>query len=77
MELGLLPTEELVNEILKRFDDAIFVGVQRQSEQSGVTASYFAGDLYACLGLSIIAQNHLSGVLLSHAEQREGLGEAN
>lgn len=51
--IQLIPTEELLKELLNRFDHAIFMGIKVYKEQGGEITSVrrWIGNSYTCCGL--------------------------
>ena len=49
--LELIPLQDLLDELENRYDDMVFVGSMRQTEETEKMDHHFSGDLTRCLGL--------------------------
>lgn len=51
-ELQLVPTHELIQELMTRYDHAVFGGIQARSEQN-IRSRRQKGDYHTCAGLAM------------------------
>ena len=54
-DLSLLETDQLLEELGKRFDATVFVAVQFQTKSDDYVKSYYNGSTMACVGLVEVA----------------------
>jgi len=52
MNLELIETDKLIDELMNRFDHAIFAGMKVQAEESQYERWFKTGDLRTCQGLA-------------------------
>lgn len=73
MNLELVPTEDLLQEVVSRFDAYVFAGVismnGNDSENMGVVKNH--GELFRCLGLATHLQYELEQGLREHSREPE------
>lgn len=67
MELSLVPAEELYEELLNRFDHAVFMGKQIQGKTSKISRRW-KGDHHLAMGLCTDLQDDILGDLISTEE---------
>ncbi len=70
-DLELCSTEEIFSELVRRFDHAVFVGMQIEVENQDGTGDYsvtmrLTGNMITCIGLCMEGAN-----CISHARRKE------
>lgn len=50
-ELGLVPTEKLIEELSRRYDDIVFAGSRCRNKEDVALKRYYNGAFLACAGL--------------------------
>lgn len=71
MNLKLVSTKLILDELTKRFDHMIFSGVTFRTNRIGATRKVFSGEMYTCAGLA----NNLIHFLMNEIEKCSYGGE--
>jgi len=67
-ELGLVATEELVNELTKRFEALVITTLQDTTKEVTVRDCRFHGNLFTCIGLVDVLREELKDLVVYKEE---------
>lgn len=69
-DLSLLETQNLLDELERRFDDFILAGVQHRTKEDDAIMVYYKGSLTTCIGLSNVIASDMS-IALNELRENE------
>lgn len=70
-DLELVSTDDLLDEIMKRFDHVVFIGRKDGAEEPNVYHRRWAGDYHTCIGLSHDMQDRILSDLIEIEEDED------